>query len=69
MLLCTLVNSTIVLSCLHSSADDELCSMPLEDITGVIPGDFIVAKLQCFGCPTVEQLERGYHRITYEDMH
>jgi hypothetical protein len=47
--------------------DIERCQKPLEDITIVTPGEFIVAKLQCYGCPTVERTGRGGHKLTHEE--
>ena len=67
LLLSTVVNSNVVPGCVLSSSNTELCSMSLGDVTVVIPGEFIVAKIQCYGCPTAERLERGHHRITHKD--
>jgi hypothetical protein len=49
---------------------DARCSKPLEDITIITPGEFLVAKLPCYDCPTVEWIGSGpsrYHRVTHEE--
>src|SRR5450756_302154 len=65
-LLHSAVEASISPSCAHPNSAAEHCSVPLEDITEVDPGRFIVAKLQCYGCPTTARLETGGHKITHE---
>ncbi|PMD66316.1 uncharacterized protein K444DRAFT_169107 [Hyaloscypha bicolor E] len=54
-------------SILSSSADPnssvDLCSDSLGNITVVEPGQFIIAKLQCYGCPTTARLENGATKL------
>jgi hypothetical protein len=42
-------------------------SDPLENITVVESGQFVVAKLQCYDCPTTARVEKGVHEITHEE--
>ncbi|OCK77990.1 hypothetical protein K432DRAFT_103486 [Lepidopterella palustris CBS 459.81] len=49
---------------------NESCQKPLEDITAVTPGEFVVAKLQCYGCPTITwvgDFPSREHIITHEE--
>ncbi|KAF2183344.1 hypothetical protein K469DRAFT_210780 [Zopfia rhizophila CBS 207.26] len=64
-------HADIPLNCAgHDANLNATCQTPLEDITVVTPGAFIIAKLPCFSCPTVDYIgERGHrkHFITHED--
>ena len=51
----------------HPGPYDELCSDPLEDITVVELGQFVIAKLQCYGCPTTATFQNGDHETTHEE--
>lgn len=42
-------------------------SEPLENITVVESGQFVVAKLQCYDCPTTARFEKGVHEIIHEE--
>jgi hypothetical protein len=55
------------LDCTIPTSPAEQCSDPLANITVVESGEFIIAKLQCYGCPTTAKLEKGGHEITYEE--
>jgi len=48
-------------------ADIAGCQKPLEDITIVTPGEFVIAKLQCYGCPTYEQTGPEGHKLIHEE--
>jgi hypothetical protein len=67
LLLTNAIKASLFSTCADPSSSIGECSNPLEDITVVMPGEFIVAKLQCYGCPTIARLEKGGHNITHEE--
>ena len=70
LILCSLSNrvgATILPSCGQLRSASKQCSAPLGDIMVVEPSQFIVAKLQCYGCPTTAKFEKGGHKITHEE--
>jgi hypothetical protein len=60
-------NSAAVNIFADPSASVEHRSDTLQNITVVESGQFIIAKLQCYGCPTTARLEKGGHQITHEE--
>lgn len=50
-----------------SDLTDNRCQEQLEDITVITPGELVFAKLQCYGCPTIERFGFGNHKLTHED--
>lgn len=62
------VAANILSSCADvTAAFAESCSSPLENITVVESGEFVIAKLQCYGCSTVARLDKGSHHVTHEE--
>lgn len=55
------------LDCTVPASSAEHCSDLLANITVVESGEFIIAKLQCYGCPTTARHEKGGHEITHEE--
>ncbi len=65
-ILTSMIEANILIDCTYPGSGEH-CLYPLKDITVVKPGEFIVAKLRCLGCPTTTaRLEGGRHKITHE---
>jgi len=62
------VDADILSSCRQPSSEmAETCSAPLQDITVVVPKEYVVAKLQCYGCPTTLRVGHGEHIVTNKE--